>query len=157
MKKIIIILFLALTFSACTNNENTVIMDRPAEDGEYHYSNQDYGFALTLPAEFEYYQTQKKDKTDYTEFQFFVPTADRTYPQEIQSYAEAVVVRIYTKEQWERINTQDYVNEIFPVKKEGNGFLYFLKIWPGWPKDWETKWSEEKDENLLTRLDIITK
>lgn len=132
-------------------------MDQPAEDGQFHYSNKELGFSLTLPAEFEYYQTQRKNQTDYTDVEFFVPTADPEYPQEIASYAKAVSVRVYDKKVWETgegIN-QENIEDIYQKKIEANNKVYFMKAWRVWPKDWETKWSEEKNVLLPDNFDVI--
>ena len=101
---IFIFLFLGLFFiGGCAKK---LLMDELAPDGYYHYENKDLGFKINLPADFQYYQTQRKEGDDFKHIEFFVPTNDTAYPQEVAGYAKAVVVAIFDSKKWSEINSQ---------------------------------------------------
>lgn len=122
-------------------------MDRPAADGQYHYDNYDLGFSLTLPAEFIYYQTERHDQTDYTDIEFFVPTSDRTYAQEVEGYAKPITLRVFKKSSWQEAQS-DASQAAF--EKIGQSFnkIYAIKFWDKAPADWQKVWSQIMIEKI---------
>lgn len=79
-------------------------MGQLSEDNSYHYSNNDLGFEMALPTEFEYYQTQRKENPDYIDIEIFVPTSDIGYLQEVPGYAKPIVVRIFESSVWQSMS-----------------------------------------------------
>ncbi|MFH1522770.1 MAG: hypothetical protein ABIE43_03040 [Patescibacteria group bacterium] len=151
MKKIIFILaiisFLIL-FSGCTGNDQ--YMDLPAEDGNFYYSNKDLGFNLVLPPEFNYYQTQRKLTNNYIDLEFFVPTSDKDYLQEVQGYAKPIVVRVFEKDKWEEMKDSGIYQFIGGNKSN----VYSIRFWEETPVDWSEKWSEEMKKNIIDNFEI---
>lgn len=151
MKKIIIFLLLfSVIFLAGCKKQAVQNMDELSADNKFHYQNQELGFSLTLQAEFQKYQTQRSKTEEFDEIEFFVPTADTAYPQEVQGYARAIVVRIYTNEQWSRYEKKTFVGDTFKSLGSGSGKTYFIKFWKARPTDWIGKWSELKENEIIS-------
>jgi len=148
---VLIILFLVL--SACTLKEP--LMDQPAQDGNYHYRNKDLGFNLVLPSEFIYYQTQRKETDDFIDLEFFVPTSDTAYFQEVFGYAKPIVIRIFNKNYWESISNQGGEQIIYQKLGEKKDFVYSIRFWQLPPADWQAKWTEEMKQWLINNFEII--
>ncbi|MFA4834085.1 MAG: hypothetical protein WC619_04560 [Patescibacteria group bacterium] len=149
-----LIFIFGLLLSGCGQEP---IMDQPAEDGNFYYRNKDMGFSLVLPPEFLYYQTQRKETADYIDLEFFVPTNDTGYPQEVPSYAKPVVIRIFNEDSWEKASGEGIYQKIgenkswWPGKK---GKVYTIKFWGEAPLDWQGKWSEEMKQKIIDGFEV---
>ncbi len=155
MKKfsLIVVLISVFFLSGCLKGGTGEQMDRLNSEGFYHYINRDLDFGLYLPSSFEYYHVQRKNLENYTDIEFFTPTADTSYYQEIQSYAKPIVVRIWDKKYWDGLE-EDEDKAVFEEKTEKRGKVYTIKFWENIPKDWELKWSEETRREILDRFEI---
>lgn len=142
------LLILVLSNTACLAGK-TPAMDELAEDGKYHYLNKDLAFKIEFPASFFRYQVQRKNIDEYIELEFYVPTADTGYPQEIQSYAEAVVVRVYESLSWKDYDKKDYIKDVYYDLGEHNGYKYFVRFWDTRPSDWQDQWSQETEKEII--------
>lgn len=149
----IVALFLAIMISGCTF-PGAKTTNKPAIQGGYNYKNDDLGFSLVLPKEFEYFQTQRKNQTDYTDLEIFVPTSDIKYPQEVPGYAKPIVIRVYDKKAYDLLPANDGKIFTYPKFKEKNGKVYLIKFWGDVPADWQTKWSGTMQKNILNDIKI---
>lgn len=133
-------LALILAISGCGLKKNTTMMDELNNKGNYTYTNKDLGFSLDLPAEFIYYQTQRVNGDGYVDLEFLVPVSDPSFNAEIPGYGNAVTVRVYDKEKWKEIETQESIYE-----KIGSNWskVYTINYWKEIPADWQNKWNEE--------------
>jgi hypothetical protein len=157
MKKgIIFLLLLSAIFLGGCKKEVVQNMDELSADNKFHYKNQDLGFSLTLQTEFQKYQTQRNKTDEYDEIEFFVPTADVAYPQEVPGYAKAVVVRVYTDAQWSKYDKKTFVSDTFKSLGSGNGKVFFIKFWKARPADMQGVWSDQKEAEIVSSF-IITK
>jgi len=149
IKILSIALFSIIILSACTNEQTTkkVPMDQLAEDNLFHYSNEKSAFSVDFPEQFIYYQTQRKDTKKYEEVQFFVPTSDRDYPQEIQSYAKFLSVRVYRDEDYEK-------EDNFVEFSKRDGKKYIAIFWDVIPKDWSDKWDESVKKDIVSSFKL---
>lgn len=150
MKKISLFLLLIifpLIISGCFGEKQND-MDVPTLEGTYKYSNVDFKFSLVLPSEFEYYQTQRLNGDDYTDIEFFVPTSDLDYPQDVPSYAKPFVIRIYDKGAW------DDGRSDFQKIDETKNQVYAIQFWEREPKDWQDKWNVEMKNNILNSFEL---
>ncbi|KKQ62043.1 MAG: hypothetical protein US81_C0002G0016 [Parcubacteria group bacterium GW2011_GWE2_38_18] len=118
-----------------------------AQNGVYNYSNEDLGFTVNLPAEFQYFQTQSKQGDGYKDIEIFIPTTDKAYNQEVPDYAKPLVVRVYEKDKYKE-------EPGFEKKGETDDKVYALKFWNDLPKEWEGKWSEEMKNYILNSMKI---
>ena len=140
----------AIFLSGCSSKNQA--MNELADDGKYHYKNRDLGFNIVLPSEFIYYQTQRVELENYIDLEFFVPTSDTSYPQEIQSYAKPVVVRIFDSADWENMN--DGEKNIYEKIGEKNKKIYTIRFWNEIPEDWNNKWNEDMKNNLIKEFEL---
>lgn len=154
LKIFFLVLFLSIVLSACGQKDDVLVMDRPAEDGKYHYSNKDLEFSLTLPEEFIYYQTQRKLTKEYTDIEFFVPTGDKKYNQEVPGYAKPIVLRVYSDENWEENMKNDPYSDFFEVLDNKKDKVYVVRFWQSIPLDWQEKWSEEMKNKIKESFKI---
>jgi len=144
-----LILLFVLFLAGCGKEPN---MDQLAEDGNFHYRNKDLGFNLVLPPEFLYYQTQRKETADYIDLEFFVPTADRNYYQDVPGYGKPAVIRIFNKDSWEQASRGGIYQKLgekkswWPGRKDK---VYAIKFWDEVPLDWQGKWSEEIKQGII--------
>ena len=145
------ILVVTFVLSGCGTKE--VYMDQPADDGKYHYKNESLEFNLTLPEEFIYYQTQRKQEADNTIIEFFVPTNDLEYYQEVSSYAKAIVVRVFEKSDWDLIE-KDVLRKEYNNIKEVDDKVYTLKFWDKTPADWQNKWSLKLEDEIINGFKV---
>lgn len=154
MKKktsIVLLLFAVILLGGCGKKDAVspaTTMDRPAEDGNYHYTNFDLKFSMVLPPEFIYYQTQRTTNVGFTDIEFFVPTSDLSYPQDIQSYAKPIIVRIYDREIWDEYDETRGEKMSFQKLGEKNDKVYGAWFWERVPSDWSDKWTEEMKKNI---------
>lgn len=146
------LLFLVLFLTTGCGQKET-LMDVPAADGNYHYSNKDLGFSLVLPPAFQYYQTQRIDKQDYVDIDFLVPTSDRSY----QEYAEPIIVRAIKMESWKKIQanqSSSTVNSLVSpsdtVAGKSGDYVFVMKFWPAYPADWQQKWNDSMKQSLIS-------
>jgi len=140
-------LFVVLALAGCGLKRETQSAKAPA-DGGFYYQNKKLGFALTLPPEFSHYQTQMKKTPDFTDIEFFVPTADRNYRQEVPGYGKPIIVRIFAKEAWESL-TKTEKEEKYAKTAEKNGKVYAIEFWQSVPEDWQAKWTNDMKEKIL--------
>ncbi len=153
-----VVFFMAavLAISGCAG-QKAQVMDQPADDGAYHYSNKDLGFSLVLPPEFEYYQTQRSETGSYVEIAFFVPTGDRNYAMEVPGYAKPVVVRIFSRRTWESDDASGmdavYKTGFSQIAEKGDN-IYTIKFWDDIPADWTGKWSEEMANQIKNSFKV---
>ncbi len=150
MRKALFFIFIvsAVALSGC----GRVAMDELGEEGTYKYQNKDLGFALSLPPEFEYYQTQRKNESKYTDLEIFVPTSDTIYPQEVPGYAKPIVVRVLKNEIWEQMNDEEKGE--FKEAGEKKEIIYLLKFWDEIPDDWDYKWSQDRENQIIDSFKI---
>ena len=139
------LIILTIFLSACSAPKPA--MDQLNKNGQYHYVNEDLGFSLDLPADFIYYQTQRKTKPEYTDIEFFVPTSDRLYRQEVEGYAKPIIVRVYQKAYWEK-NQNDKTQTGFTEIGQNRLNVYTIKYWDQVPSDWQKKWSKDQIDNI---------
>lgn len=151
---VIIVLAGALFLSACSSKqEKAQYMDRPAEDGKYHYSNETHGFSVILPAEFEYYQTQSRDYADWNDIEFYVPTNDKEYYQEVPGYGKIMVARMYNKNVWDKVkNDEDF--SMYIEVGEKDDIVYTLTFWLQKPNDWKNKFTDELKEEIISSFEL---
>lgn len=150
MKKAVffcLILFLASFLTGCGSKGKD--MKQLSEDNSYHYSNKDLGFEMDLPAEFEYYQTQRKETPDYIDIEVFIPTSDIDYLQEVPGYAKPIVIRIFESSVWQSIGEDNEDKIIYKKAGEKKDKVYTIKFWDQAPKDWLGKWSKEMGEGIM--------
>jgi len=157
MKKIFFIFasFFIVNFLNACSVSSGVPMDELSEEGRFQYKNKDLGFEISLPDTFEFYQVQRKNTDEYSEIEFFVPTSDMAYPQEVQSYAKPLMLRFYKNETWEKFDKREYVESVFfqlPSDKTGK---FFIKFWKTRPKDWEGKWNQEIEEEIKISFKVL--
>lgn len=146
----------SLLLSGCGKKE-VVVMDRPAEDGNYHYSNKELSFSVVLPPEFIYYQTQRKDTNNYKDIEFLVPTSDISYPQDVPSYATPIIVRVFKAEIWDEIQKNTGEKIEFKELKREDDKVYTIKFWRDVPKDWAEKWNQEMQDKIVNDFSLIEK
>ena len=128
-------------------------MDQLGEDGQYRYQNRDLGFSISLPPEFEYYQVQRKQTAEFIDIEFFVPTSDLSYPQDVPGYAKPIVVRIFTAKAWQEMGS-DEDKIIYQKVKEKGKKIYTIRFWDKIPTDWNNKWSEEMKNTIKSSFKI---
>jgi hypothetical protein len=146
-------ILIAMALSACGTSK-TVDMNQLSADNRFHYINDNLGFSINLPKEFNYYQTQRNNNTDYTELVFYVPTSDRQYSQEVIGYAKPISLRIYNKELFNKWPAEDTRKANFTVIKEKDDKVYAIKFWDKIPIDWQSKWSEALKKDILDNINI---
>lgn len=148
----LLLIILLLVVVGCSRKVE--FMDQPADDGRFYYSNKDLDFSLVLPPEFLYYQTQRIDTDDYIDIEFFVPTSDRAYPQEVPSYGKPIVVRIFTRDAWGSIGGDNEIKSIYEKIGEKGEKIYTIKFWKNIPTDWENKWNELSNNNIKNNFKL---
>ncbi|PLX21011.1 hypothetical protein C0584_04475 [Candidatus Parcubacteria bacterium] len=156
MKKITLItLFLVIltALSACSKKEETYIMDQLASDGKFHYSNQDLGFSVELPEEFDHYQTQRISYSDNVKVEFYVPTSDQTYIQKIPSYEEFLSVSVYDEDSFNQDDFDLSRENLKTIK--GNSKVYLIKYWEQVPNDWVSKWNSEMRDSIISSIKLL--
>lgn len=155
MKKISLIIILISVFflSGCVQPGSEELMDKLNNEGFYHYTNKGLGFGLFLPPSFEYYHVQRKNAENFVDIEIFVPTADREYYQEIQSYAKPIVVRIWEEEYWNEWE-EDEEKLSFIEMGQKRKKVYTLRFWDNPPSDRESKWTDDMRQGILDRFEI---
>jgi hypothetical protein len=153
MKKILLFLSIFFSLFILSSCGKVKPMDKAEEDGKFHYENKDIGFEISLPDTFEYYQTQRKNTENYSEMEFFVPTSDTSYPQEIQGYGRPITIRFY--ENWKSETSKEYVEGTFELIQENKKGTYFLKFWKTVPADWQKSWSKDIELEIKNSLEFF--
>jgi hypothetical protein len=147
MKKYIFAACLLVFAFALTGCGKQVMMDQLNSKGVYPYSNDMLGFNLSLPKEFQYYQTQRTNFTNYTDLDIFVPTADTNYAEQLPGYAEPVIVRVYDKSTYDGL-AADIKAQSAKVAEKG-GKVYTMIFWANIPSDFKDKWSDAMKQQLI--------
>jgi hypothetical protein len=121
------------------------------------YVNDYMGFSLVLPEDFEIYHTDRNDKNinDYSDLNIYVPTSDRFYSQEIQSYAKPIVVRVYNRESWDALKEDDPVKTRYLYQGIKGNKVYTIKFWENVPSDWSNKWNKQVEEFIISGFKIL--
>jgi len=154
MKKLFLfslISIIALSLTGCRCSKEPM-MDQLAENNTYHYQNKDLGFAIKLPAEFQYYQTQKKETEEVVDLEFFVPTSDTDYLQEVPGYAKPVVIRIFSRDVWESMIGDD--DALYQKLGNKGKRVWTIRFWQEVPADWQRRWSEEIKKGIVNGFEI---
>jgi hypothetical protein len=147
-------LLAVLSFSLSGCGTKTVDMNQTADDGKYHYNNADLGFSLVLPKEFEYYQTQRKNNADYTDLEFFIPTSDTKYAQEVPGYAKPVTIRVVKTKVWDATDNIFDKTVAKEIGRKGET-VFALIFWDTVPKDWKTKWSSDIEKEVINNFKML--
>jgi len=142
-------IIIPLMLSSCGKKIN---MDVKQLDGKFHYENKDLGFQIGLPAEFEYFQTQRKKGVGLVDLEFFVPTADTTVAQEVKGYGKPFLIRVFEKDAWTKIGNNPE-NKDF-IKFGESDRIYAIKFWNEIPSDWKQNWNEEYKKNLISLIKL---
>jgi hypothetical protein len=152
---ILLTLLIASTlFLAGCGSKKTVDMNQLSEDKTYHYINKDLGFSINLPKEFQYYQTQRKNNADYTDLEFFIPTSDTGFAQEVPGYAKPVTIRIISKKVWEATDNK-FDKTLVKEIGQKDDTVYAVIFWDTIPKDWQTKWSDDMQKQIINNFKIL--
>lgn len=152
MKKIFLISFLSLLLFITTGCGQKPLMDEVNKQGVYPYHNDFFNFDLSLPKEFQYYQTQRIDASNYTEVQILVPTSDTVIAQLIPNYAEPVAVRVFDSKVFAGLSDADKAGLIKVGEKGGKVFT--LKFWDKVPSDWKDKWTDAMKQQLINNFKL---
>ena len=145
MKKILILISIFLLLSACGKKMGE------QENGTYFYTNKDLGFEITLPADFEYYQTQRKTSDNFVDLEILVPTSDTVITQEVSGYARPIVIRVWDKSAWD--DSGEEVGDFVSLGK-GKDSVYGISFWESVPSDWIEKWNEKMVNELKDNFKI---
>ena len=148
---LILIILFAFGLSGCKKQ----LMDQPAEDGNYHYQNKDLGFSLVLPSEFIYYQTQRTNFADYIDLEFFIPTNDTDYPQQVPSYAKPIIVRVFIDSDWQKVMEGQLSADKYEWLGEKNKRVYTVRFWDLVPDDWTDRWNKDVRQFLINNFKIL--
>lgn len=128
-------------------------MDVPDKQGNYHYQNEDLGFELLLPGDFQYYITYRKKNEGFVDLAILVPTGDVDYQSDVPGYAQPVTIRVFEQQAWSDYKTSG--NNAFQEISEKNGQVYTIKFWNGIPKDWENKWNKERIDFIKSNFKLL--
>lgn len=148
-----IFLISVLSLSACSCSKLPA-MDQLTEDGIYPYRNDDLGFTINLPAEFKYFQIQRKDASNYIDIEFFIPTTDKDYVQEVPDYAKPIVIRIFQQSDWQGILKGDEDNLLYEKIGEKGDRVFTIQFWQKIPADWADKWNEEMRKKIVDNFEV---
>lgn len=151
MKKLLLIGgMMMILLTGCMTAKNN--LDNDAVDGDLKYNNADLGFSLSLPADFVYFQTQRIDKSNYSDIEIFVPTSDKQYAQEVEGYGKPIVVRVMDKDEWEK-NSQSPDHTGFEWVGNSLTKSYIVKFWDKTPADWSARWTEDMKKSIIGKFD----
>lgn len=155
MKKISSILVLlagvAILTGCSFGGDDKPVMDQASSDGNYHYRNKSLDFQVEFPSTFEYYQTQRKEGEAYTDIEFMVPTKDEEIGSKgVFGYARPLVVRVFEDTAWENVDKEGSFEKV----GERNGKVYTIQFWEHIPTDWQERWGEEVEENILENFQL---
>lgn len=126
-------------------------MDQASSDGNYHYRNKSLDFRVELPSTFEYYQTQRKEGEGYTDIEFMVPTKDEEIGSTgVRGYARPMVVRVFESDAWANVDKEGNFEKI----GERDGQVYTVKFWEQVPSDWQDRWEEEVEKNIVENFQL---
>lgn len=140
----------AILLSGCSLKTKTA-MDELGRDGSFHYNNQDLGFGLALPSTFDHYQTQRKVGDGFIDLEFFVPTADTGYQQEVPGYGKVVEVRIYERAVWSEQAAQ---SQGFKRLADRGNKVYAVKYWARPPRDWQESWNQDVQSRITASFEF---
>jgi hypothetical protein len=127
----------------------------PDGDSGFLYENKDLGFSINLPPEFKYYQVQRKNNSDFIDIEFFIPTSDTAYSQEVEGYGKPLVVRIYNRPYWEGLKEDGEDKAVYVKVKENDKKVYGLKFWKDLPADWQGKWNIGVEKAVIDSFKLI--
>lgn len=134
--------------SACGKEPVKVDMNQLAEDNLYHYVNKDLGFKIDLPADFIYYQTQRRNIGDKIVLEIFVPTSDNQIPQELPDYGKPITVTLFPISYWDGLADDEDEKMFFTELGRTDEYVYGMRFWSRVPSDWNHIWNEEYAKNL---------
>lgn len=143
---VLLVLFLPVILSGCGKK---VVPISQGENGSYVYTAKDLGFGLTLPKEFQYFQTQRQNKGDYTDLQIFVPTSDKEFPQLVPGYAEVITIRVVT-------NKAHQPESGFEIISSAEDKSHYIMLWKNIPKDWTDKWTDAMKKQIIDSFKKIS-
>jgi hypothetical protein len=144
-----LLIIIPMLLGSCGQKTQT---DANVIPGAYHYENRDLGFEIDLPADFEYFQTQRKAGDGFIDLEFFVPTSDTTYAQEVPGYGKPLVVRVFEKNVWDKPGSENEKNGFEKIGQSDR--VYAIKFWREEPKDWLSKWNEDYKDSLINLIKI---
>jgi hypothetical protein len=152
MKKILFVLFFLFFAFGLTGCGKAPMMDELNKQGFYPYQNTELGFSLSLPQEFQYYQTQRTNDANFKELDVFVPTADTKIKEIVPGYAEPIIVRVYDKNFYNSLSEVDR-KDFTKVEEKGNK-IYVLKFWNIIPSDWTNKWTDAMKNQIVNNFKL---
>ncbi len=135
---------LLLSLTSCSFGKSDL------EKNGLKYKNESLDFEITLPANFEKRITQRKEGEGYVDIEFFVPTSDRSHEFEVKSYAKPMYIRVFKD-----IKESDFTEKIdFEILESGNKNVYAVKFWDYTPEDWQDKWSEDIEKDIINSFKL---
>ena len=79
----------------------------------------------------------------FSDIEFFIPTSDTEYPQEVPSYAKPIVIRVYSSNFYQSIEEEHEDREDYKYIGEKAGRIYTIKYWDKEPEDWKKIWNKD--------------
>jgi hypothetical protein len=147
LSKFLLVIAAAALLSGCVS---AVSAPQPQSTEKiFSYTNEDQGFSFAFPAEFEYFQTQRKEKNDHVDIEFFVPTTDREYQTEVSGYGKILIVRTFSSADWKKIENDTNQKDGFDKIAASGDKIYTIKFWNYIPKDWQNKWNTELIKKIV--------
>ena len=145
----IVLLFILVALSACSNNQNKIAMNELAEDNLYHYENKVLGFRIDLPPEFIYYQTQRHDFAEFSDLEILVPTGDPEFVGVVPNHASPLTIRVFNRASWEEtVSNDDKMKNTYEKIGEKDEKIYTIYISDNMPSDWKEKWTPEMIDTI---------
>lgn len=153
-KEIAIIAIFCVLLTGCNLTKKTsYISSEPNKDGNYVYKNEDLKFSMVLPPEFIYFQTQRKNKENYTDLEILVPSSDKESHIGVAGYATPVVIRVINKKNFDELNNSNANVGFEDLERRGNK-IYLIKFWNKAPNDWLSKWNDEMKNNIKNNIKL---
>jgi hypothetical protein len=134
-------------FFPSKTSDHTVVNE---QGGRNIYTNEEFDFSVTLPDEFSFYTTQRKESEEYVDIEFFMPSSDTAMYQQISGYAKPLVVRVVTNPKYAEVPGRQNFVEL----GRGGDKVYTMWLWKETPKDWVGKWNDDVRKKITDSFKI---
>lgn len=133
---------LLFVMTGCSWNNKPLVKEQSNQDqSSYVYKNDDLGFSISLPRDFDHYEVQRKNLGAKTDLEFYVLTNDASIITDFKGFGKIMTIRVTD----DAPDESEGFTKLGTTKKKS----YSLKFWDEAPKDWEIRFNETFKNDLI--------
>ena len=81
-----------------------------------------------------------------------MPTSDTRFGKQVSGYAKPIVIRVFEKNAWDKIDQSG--ESIYKFLGDKKDKIFTILFWEQEPNDWQEKWHGEIENYIVNSFEI---